>query len=318
MKRIVAGRYELGEVLGKGATGQVFAARDIEEGHEVALKILDPSLAGDENFVARFKREVRILQGVASRSVVPILSAGWDGKTFFIAYERLYGETLDKRLRRVARLPMSEARPLVRQLLKALAATHEVGVIHRDVKPANIFLEGGDARKAERLRLLDFGISKWEAGDGHGTLSALTRTGDVLGTCRYMAPEQFENPADVDGRADLFAAGAVAFRILTGAMPYGGGDSLALIMTNVLTLPPRTLQTVTGVSWPTSLEDFFTRAFVHRDERFGSASEMLDAWMDAPTGSDVPEPSSFQPEPLAQYADSASGNDTRSDSTHPA
>jgi eukaryotic-like serine/threonine-protein kinase len=203
----VAERYELVRPLGHGAMATVDLVHDVELDRPVALKRLAENLARDEDLRRRFVREARLAARLSHPNVVRIFDVGEDGGRPFIAMEYVEGETLAELLARRGRLPPAEVARLGVQVCAALAAAHAAGLVHRDVKPQNLIL-GRDGA----LRLGDFGIAV-----GHGG-TKLTLAGTVLGTAGYLAPEQARGE-QVTAAADIYAAGAVLYELLTGKPP---------------------------------------------------------------------------------------------------
>jgi serine/threonine-protein kinase len=246
---LVEERYELGELLGEGATGQVFSARDRVLGIDVAVKIMRPALARSPRQVAQFKAEAEIAARMLSPHVVKVFGvAVTRGGAPCIVYERLEGETLSERIAREGRLSLAETIDIVKQTARALARAHMVGVLHRDVKPENIFLVR-DARGGTLVKLLDFGIAV-EA-DATGSYAHC----ELAGTPEYMAPEVFFGTQAPDQRADVYGLGVVAYECLTGKCPFPG-------------TVVEVLQLLHGGARPELLQ--------HRPDLGGA----VDAWMD--------------------------------------
>ena len=284
----VGGIYKVRRLIGHGGMGEVYAA-DGKGGEKVALKVLHERAAQDPDLVARFQRESTIAAQVKSPYVAAILGAGKDRNgRLWIAFERLTGEGLDERLRREQYLSFADVAPIIDDALQGLTAAHEAGVVHRDIKPANLFIERRKLGQAqldagepeERTRILDFGISKMRRKRGHRSEPSLTAFDATLGSFAYMAPEQVRGSARVDERADLYALGAVAFRALTGRLPFEGTNALTLIALKLDRDPP-TLESVTGDDWPSAVESFLAKIMAReRDRRFQSARVALEAFRD--------------------------------------
>ncbi|AKF05040.1 serine/threonine-protein kinase [Sandaracinus amylolyticus] len=232
-------RYVIEAELDAGGFGQVFRARHGVTGRAVALKLLHPSREASLDVVERFLREARILSAISSPHVVQVLDAGIsDDRKIFLAMELLEGESLAKRIQRAGPLPMRDAITVARQMLAGLSAAHAAGVVHRDLKPGNVFLARGHDG-SETAKVLDFGISKSRA---RGDESVITMTGAVLGTPHYMAPEQLHGARDVDGRADLYALAVCLYEMLSGRLPYSATTIDGLIAQR-LSEPPTPLAT---------------------------------------------------------------------------
>ena len=196
------GHYAIAHKLGSGAMGVVYAARDERLGRTVALKRMS-SVASDETARKRFWREARAAASVNHPNVCQIYEIGEDRGELFIAMELLEGEAFSERLKQGA-MTVSQAMPIVLEILAALSALHARGIVHRDLKPSNVFLT------PHGVKLLDFGLARPEPEETMSPDSDLTRPGFVMGTPRYMAPEQIMGEP-VDARGDLFATGAILF-----------------------------------------------------------------------------------------------------------
>jgi serine/threonine protein kinase len=274
--RLVGGAYRVGALLGSGGTGDVYDATG-PDGQAVALKFLRPAYAEDPEVATRFRREARIAGRIVSPRVARVLGAGKDRTgQLWIAFERLWGESLEARLQTARHVPLEEAGWIVEHVLEGLAAAHAIGVVHRDVKPGNVFLEaiagGGHA-----ARLLDFGVSKLRDPAIETQSPNLTDRDETLGTPSFMAPEQAD-PANVDARADLYSVGVLAFVSIAGALPFPGRTPIAILHAK-RHAEPKTLRDVTGAAWPPALETFLQTSLA-RDptRRFSSATEALAAW----------------------------------------
>jgi len=209
-------------MIGEGGMGAVYEAEHIALGAVVAVKLLSDGAVLDPSAVTRFRREAKAMGAVRHDNVVAVMDADTDEDgTPFLVMERLDGESLSAVLRREKRLTASTACGISSQLLAGLAAAHQKGIIHRDLKPGNIFI----ARQSDgtkRVKILDFGVSK--LGDATETLN-VTADGVLIGTPNFMAPEQIEGRSDVDGRADIYAAGVILYRAVTGHLPYAAASS---------------------------------------------------------------------------------------------
>ncbi len=286
----LGGVYKVRRLIGSGGMGEVYAAES-PSGERVAIKVLHDKAAQDRDLVARFHREAAIAAQVTSPHVAAVLGAGKDRSgRLWIAFELLTGEGLDERLRREHYLSFAEVAPIVDDALQGLGAAHKESVVHRDIKPANLFIEKrrltareiADDESEERTRILDFGVSKVRSrkGDARGQRSepSLTAFDATLGSFAYMAPEQVRGSARVDERADLYALGAVAFRALSGRLPFEGQNALTLIALKLDREPP-TLSSTTGDDWPAAIEKFLAKMMARdRERRYESAPEALVAW----------------------------------------
>ena len=225
----IGGRYRIESVLGEGGMGVVYRVVHELLGRRFALKMLHPTRAHHEGAVRRFLGEARALASLGHEGIVDVVDLGQDDDTRpFLVMELLEGETLEERLRREGRMSLEHAFDAALRIAQALAVAHTRGIVHRDIKPANVFV----AREALRpgwVKLLDFGLAKLRADGEAGADPTLTRTGAVLGTPRYMAPEQWRADKDLDARADVFSWGVTVHRMLTGELPYRGHPELPLL-----------------------------------------------------------------------------------------
>ncbi|WP_437667190.1 protein kinase domain-containing protein [Sorangium sp. So ce1182] len=221
---IVGGKYRIERPLSQGGMGSVWVARHATLGSPVAVKFMAPTLAAVPSFVARFEREARIAANLQSPHVVHVQDHGIDDGHPYIVMELLRGEDLDHRLRRVRRLSLPDATRILMQAGKALRRAHEASLVHRDLKPGNIFL--ARVEDEEVVKILDFGIAKDMGGR---PMTEVTRTGEVLGSPYYMSPEQVRGERDVRPFHDLFArrvlveASAKAKSCATPTGPTGSG-----------------------------------------------------------------------------------------------
>jgi len=214
------GKYDLCDKLGRGAFGVVYQARDPSLERDIAIKVLRLRHRTNGDIVQRFLQEARATARIAHPGIVTIYDCGLveasRGPTAFIAMELLAGESLTKRLARSGRIAPALAIEIVRQVASALEAAHRVDVLHRDLKPDNIYLVPDPAMPSgERIKILDFGLAKL----GHG---GHTQVQNVFGTPRYMSPEQCRSSAQVDHRGDIYALGCILFELVTGGPPFDG------------------------------------------------------------------------------------------------
>jgi serine/threonine-protein kinase len=267
------GPYRLGEILGRGGMGEVYRAQHAHTGQAVALKLLHPNLAENAEHVKRFMREADAVAAVRSEHVPQVYEAGAtaDGSPY-IAMELLEGHDLGWHLRKTDRLDVPAVVELCEQVVRALAVVRDAGVVHRDLKPGNLFLTDSIPRT---WKVLDFGLSKilW-------TSSSLTQD-QAVGTPSYMAPEQIKGK-EVDHLADLYALAAIAYRALTGRPPFSG-EKIAQILFDVLySQPPHPAQLA---RLPVDVELVLAIGMAKRPaDRFPSAEEFAHAMRLAAAG----------------------------------
>ena len=278
----VAGKYLVGPLLGVGGMGAVHAARDTSLDRRVALKVLLPRLVASKVAGERFLREARAATRITSEHVVKLLESDTlpDG-TPLLVMEYLEGRDLRALLREDGPLSPTRAVDYLLQALQAIAEGHTQGIVHRDVKPSNLFLTQR-ADGTPLIKVLDFGIAKTLEND-HPDDFSLTNSEDLqLGSPTYMPPEQFHNPRDVDARADIWALGVTLYELISGKQPFTG-KSYADLVSRVLNAPPDMLETTRVL--PDGLERVIARCLEkNRARRYANAAEVAVAL--APFGSD--------------------------------
>ena len=234
---IIAERYKVIRLCGRGAMGSVFMATQTSMDRKVALKTMQDAFTGDQNLVRRFYLEARAASQLDHPNIVRIFDFGVDDETKvpFIAMEFLAGDDLGDTLKRDGAMPEKMACRILVQVVKALVEAHEKGIVHRDLKPDNIhlrFLADGEAQ----AKVLDFGIAKVLQG-GDDSQKSLTGTGMTMGTAHYMPPEQIRGEK-IDFRADLYAVGCILHEMLTASRPYSGDDRLGILMQHLTSPVP--------------------------------------------------------------------------------
>ena len=274
---VVADRYEVLAPLGKGGMGVVYKARDHKLEETVALKVLRPEIASDPEMERRFRSEIRLARRVRHRNVCGIHEYGEDGSLRYIAMEFIEGVDLRRVLTDSGALPLEQAFDYCIRTAEGLQAIHEAGIIHRDLKTANLMV---DARGV--LRLMDFGIAKVHGAEA--TLGA-TATGLIVGTPEYMSPEQARGEK-VDFRSDIYALGIVAFEIFTGRVPFHGETPIAIIFKHLQDPPP--LEGPEGAALPPAVIPVLRKALA-KDAiaRYDSAAEFAHAMTEAREASGV-------------------------------
>ena len=231
LAHILEGAYTLEGEIGRGGMGVVFLARDLALKRRVAIKVLPPELAFRQEIKQRFTREAQTAARLSHPHIVPIHSVGDEGGLVYFVMGFVDGESLAARLRRRHALPAEEVRRIMKETADALGMAHAMGVIHRDVKPDNILLEG----TRRRVMVTDFGIAKALSQAGTGTL---TGTGIAIGTPHYMSPEQAAGEREIDARSDLYALGVVAYEMATGQLPFQAPTVPGILMKHISEVAP--------------------------------------------------------------------------------
>jgi serine/threonine protein kinase len=257
-------------VLGRGGMGVVYRAE--WEGRDVALKVIVPELSQDREFRIRFQQEYRAEASINHPNVMRVFGAGAKDGLLYVTMRYIDGSDLDRLLANGARLPPARAAALIDQVASGLDAAHERGIVHRDVKPANVLLDG--PADAPHAILTDFGLMK-----NLNSKVQLTMAGSFVGTCNYASPEQLLS-AEIDARTDVYALGCMLFQALTGQVPYPRGSSAATMFAH-LEAPVPTVSAV-APEVPAAFDEVVTRAMAKDPSaRYASAGELGRAAVDA-------------------------------------
>src|SRR5438093_5599484 len=273
------GHYKISESIGTGGMGEVYLAIDITAGRKAALKLLPFRFTGDAERLKRFQQEAHAVVALNHPNILTIYEIGEDHSTHYIASELIEGETLRQRLKR-GPMQLSEAVDIAIQVASALAAAHDAGIVHRDIKPENIML-----RPDGYVKVLDFGIAKLAEQEvpvtmptDEALLLVETNLGSILGTVRYMSPEQACG-AQVDKRTDIWSLGAVLYEMVTGHAPFTG-DTPREAMSSILEKEPPPLTSYIPHP-PAELQQIISKTLrKDRGERYHSAHELLEALKD--------------------------------------
>lgn len=268
---IIDARYQLTRIVDSGGMATIYAAIDLRLDRQVAVKIMHPHLANDENYVARFIREAKAAAALSHPNIVSIQDQGWNqGGTpcVFIVMELVEGATLREHLEHQGRLTIDAMVKIIELVLSALAAAHRRGIVHRDIKPENILI----ARDG-RVKIADFGLAR-------GSVIGQTMTAEssvVLGSVSYLAPEQVERGIS-DPRSDVYSAAIVIFEMLTGEKPFTGDDPVQVALKHVKERVPRLSQLIVGI--PPALDDLiYLATSSNPDDRPADAGQFLDRLM---------------------------------------
>jgi eukaryotic-like serine/threonine-protein kinase len=260
---VIAGRYELLELIGKGGMSSVYKAHDRLLDRQIAVKILHPHFTEDEEYVERFRREARAVAQLSHPNIVTVIDRGEDEGRQFIVFEYVEGENLKQRLERTGPMPVRDALLLTLQMARALAFAHGRGLIHRDVKPQNVLLNADGQAK-----MTDFGIAR------SIDVQGVTITGTVLGTSEYIAPEQARGQR-VDAQTDVYSLGVVLFELLVGGVPYEGETFVTVALKHVNEPVPPVLERRPDL--PPRVAMAVERAMAKSpDDRFSSMQVLVD------------------------------------------
>jgi len=265
VKKALAGRYQIERVLGEGGMATVYLAHDQKHNRKVAVKVMRPELAATLG-ADRFLREVQVAAQLNHPHILPMHDSGEADGVLYYVMPYVEGETLKEHIAKQGQLSVNETMRLGREVAEALAYAHTRGIIHRDIKPGNILLQSGHALVA------DFGIARALGDEGE----VLTKTGLAVGTPQYMAPEQATGEREVDGRADIYALGAVMYEMMAGEPPFTGPNARAII-TRSLTEEPRSL-TTSRAGFPAAVNSAVMKALAKSpSDRYANAEDMVNA-----------------------------------------
>lgn len=265
------GQYEIRSVLGRGGMATVFLARQASMDRDVAVKVMTPDLADDEQFVERFGREAQVIARLQHPHILPVIDYGREDKIIYIVMQLVGGGSLDDRLAR-GPLALKLASQMLSQIASALQFAHEQGIIHRDLKPNNVLLD-----ERNNAYLTDFGIAKMLAGT-----SKLTATGNILGTPAYMAPEQWRGEM-VDARTDIYSLGVMLYEMVLGSLPFDGDTPYTLMYKHFNDSPP--LPTTIRADLEPGIEAVILRALAKEaDARYQAAEDLSEDFSNAVRG----------------------------------
>src|SRR5713226_1707324 len=270
----LAEKYYIEQLIKRGGMGSVYRGKHVMMDKTVAIKVLRPSLAGDDDVVARFSREAKAASRISHPHAVSVTDFGEaENGVVFLVMEYLDGQTLKEVIRNESQMPLGRAVEIVRQVSGALDAAHKQGVVHRDLKSDNIMLSqtnGGDWAK-----VLDFGIAKIQQPEGARDHD-ITAPNLVIGTPQYMSPEQCSQSSKIDARSDVYSLGVIVYEMLAGRVPFTGESSTVIMMKQVQDAPPSILDARTEL--PASIENVITRALAKQpNDRFQTAGDLAQA-----------------------------------------
>src|SRR5688572_18828222 len=274
--QVLAGKYRIERVLGEGGMGVVVEAHDTSLERRVAIKFLLPEFVQNTEAIQRFTREARAAVKIQSEHVARVIDVSTlENGAPYMVMEFLEGSDLSQVIDTGGQIAVEDAALYVIQACEALAEAHAHGIIHRDLKPANLFL-AWQAGGSQKIKVLDFGISKTLTATDPGLLGSLTRTSSMMGSPLYMSPEQMKSTRDVDFRADIWALGVILYEALAASTPFSGG-SIPEISAKILLEDPRPIAELRP-DLPEQLVEVITRTLRKRpDERFANVGELAVA-----------------------------------------
>ena len=290
------GSYRVVRELGRGGMGVVYEAEHVTLGSRAAVKVLLPRFSEDHKLVARFFNEARAASRIKHPGIVTVFDFGHQPSgPAYLVMELLEGETLSTRRKRTGRLAVRQALVTARQIASALDAAHAAGIVHRDLKPHNLFLvRDPDVPAGERIKGLDFGIAKL-AGD-LAPAGPETAEGSVLGTPKYMSPEQCRGAINVDVRSDVYSLGCILFEMICGEPPFTGANSADIIARQMFEPPPRPSSRVMGLA--ADVELLISRCLEKQPERRPASMAELASALDELARTAVDQALADTPEPL--------------------
>ncbi len=285
---VIENKYKIVRLLGEGGMGAVFEGENTLIKRRVAIKVLHAAIASNAEVAERFQREAQAAGRIGNEHIIEVLDLGeLPNGDHFMVMEYLDGEPLSDRIKRMGRLTPEQAVPLFTQILKGLTAAHEAGILHRDLKPDNIFILNEKAGNKDFVKIIDFGISKFQPLSDE---MKMTRTGTIMGTPYYMSPEQASGARAVNVQSDIYAVGVILYEALTGAVPFDAPTFNQLMFQIVLSEPAPIDQVLPDIdpAFASIVRKAMARDQAHRFETCPQFQEALESWANTGAGVTVP------------------------------
>jgi serine/threonine protein kinase len=278
--QVIEGKYRIARMIGEGGMGAVYEGENVRISRRVAIKVLHGGLTQNQEVTQRFEREAQAAGRIGNDHILEVLDLGsFPNGDHYIVMEYLDGEPLSARIKQHGRLQPFDLAPIIRQMLVGLGAAHRAGIVHRDLKPDNIYLLKEKAGKQDFVKIIDFGISKFQPLNSDGM--RMTRTGAMMGTPYYMSPEQASGSHEVDQRSDLYAVGVIMFEAATGQVPFDAATFNQLMFKIVLEDQPRPEAVAPDMdpAFASLISKAMARDMAQRFQDAQQFADAIDGWM---------------------------------------